>query len=105
MIKGTTPTFSLQIKGDSNLDLTLASSVYVTIEQRGVEIELSGSELTVEPKTVHCFLPQEESLKLSKGDAEIQVNWTYNSNSGIVRRNATVVQKLPIGKQLLERVI
>lgn len=104
MIKGTTPTFSLQIKGDSNLDLTLASSVYVTIEQRGVEIELSGSELTVEPKTVHCFLPQEESLKLSKGDAEIQVNWTYVIG-GITHRNATVSQKLPIGKQLLERVI
>lgn len=105
MIRGTTPTFSLNVKGDSNLDLTQASSVYVTIRQRGVEIELSGSELTVEAQVVHCFLPQEESLKLAKGDAEIQVNWTYSGSSGIVRRNATIVRTLPISKQLLERVI
>ena len=105
MIRGTTPTFSLTVKGDDNLDLRQASSVYVTIRQRNTEIELTGDDLTLEARVIHCFLPQEESLKLIRGDAEIQANWTYVTQSGITRRNATVVRSLVIGKQLLDRVI
>lgn len=106
MVRGTTPTFSLVIKGDHNLDLTQANKVFVNIRQRDLNIELTGDNLYVEAQVVNCFLPQDESLKLQPGPADIQVNWVYPpASDGIIRRNATIVYEMYVSKQLLERVI
>ena len=45
MVRGTTPTFSLIIKGDDNLDLTQANKVFVNIRQRDLDIELTGDNV------------------------------------------------------------
>lgn len=104
MIRGTTPTFSLTITGDVNL--AEAENIYVTIRQGPVVITLTGDRLQIVDKTISCWLTQEESLKLQeKTTAKVQVNWTYLENGEYTRRAATVVKDIPIGIQLLGRVI
>ncbi len=109
MIRGTTPTFTFKIRDykDTNIDLTAANNVYVTLVQGGKIFEKTGDDLEVQPKEVSVFLEQEESLKLTEGtNCEVQINWTYLDGDGVtVRRAATKVKSFPITKQLLKRVI
>lgn len=75
MIRGTTPTFVIHITGDTLNDAT----PYVTLKQGQTEVTRSGAELIVEQDekscTVSITLTQEESLKFSRGNAEIQIRW------------------------------
>lgn len=104
MIQGTTPTFKCKVVG--SVDLQKAENVYVTITQGNTEITMTGDELTVTENTISCFLTQKKSLLLQAGQgAKIQVNWTYEDTSGEMRRAATRVKEIPIGEQLLRRVI
>lgn len=105
MIRATTPTFTLTISGDS-VDLTEATSVYVTIAQPGNIINLTDDALTVTENTISCFLTQEQALTLVDNlPAKIQVNWTFNDADEAVKRAATKVVTIQIGEQLLKRVI
>ena len=99
MIRATTPTFTLTVK-DDNLNLGLANHVYVTISQGHTEITKSGEYLSIENNVVEVWLAQQESLRLSPGDAKIQINWTCTE-----RRAATRKKTFPIEEQLLQRVI
>ncbi len=105
MIRATTPTFNLTISGDS-VDLTQATSVYVTIAQGNTIITLTGDDLTVTEDMISCFLNQEQALSLlGNSPAKIQVNWTYADATDTVKRAATKVVTIQIGEQLLKRVI
>lgn len=104
MIRGTTPTFTMTIR-KASVDLSKADHVYVTIRQDETLITKSGDDLVVEENQVACWLTQEESLRLAEGNAELQINWTYNSSDNTVRRGATKVRNITIDKQLLQKVI
>ena len=106
MIRGTTPALTLTIPNGGDLDLTQAEAVYVTLRKRDKTVTITGEALTVEPHAVTFRLSQEESLELSTGEAEVQLNWTYrDAVSGDLCRGATMVQSIRIGEQLLEEVI
>lgn len=106
MIRGTTPTFTFTIRS-SDIDLTEAQSIFVTLVQGVKMIEKTGDDLEVTARTVSVWLTQEESLGLSEGsNCEVQINWTYlDQGSQTVRRAATRVKSIPISKQLMRRVI
>lgn len=103
MIRGTTPTFRLTVKGIE--DLTLADHVYVTIQQGPTTLTLTGDELEIDENVICCYLTQEKSLQLvERQKAKIQVNWTYEEGAD-VRRAATVVREITIGEQLVREVL
>ena len=84
MYKGITPTFTLTLPDD--IDLGLASNVYVTFGRRGKKVlEKTGNDLAIDDNEIGVFLSQEETLALPTGEVEIQVNWTYNEADTVVR--------------------
>lgn len=107
MIRGTTPTFTLNIVNGGDLDLREASGVYVTIRQNGKVITKTGDDISIAAKSVSCWLTQEESLSLRENTkAEVQINWTYaDVIDNSFRRAATKRKTIDIGRQLLPEVI
>ena len=77
MTRGTTPTFTLKVKG---YDLS-SNNNYVTIEQKGgTELTLSGTSVVAsydtdtDTSTLQIYLSQEQTLRFdSRKDAEIQL--------------------------------
>ena len=106
MIRGTTPTITFTIQ-NQEIDLTAAQNVYVTFSQGMTRIEKANEDLEIEARAVSVWLTQEESMKLADGSVvEVQINWTFLAADGeTVRRAATEVKTIAIGKQLLKRVI
>ena len=102
--RATTPTFTLTVK-DKNVDLTQVINVYATFEQNAVKITKTGTDLEVEEKVVKCWLTQEESLSLSVGSLDVQVNWTYYDNNGNVRRGSTDTCTIVVTSQLLAEIL
>lgn len=98
--RATTPTFSLVFTEES-LDLTTASNVYVTFEQKDVNFTKEGADLVVEAKRVEVFLSQEETLQFQIGTVDVQVNWTMSNG----RRASSDVKQVEISKQLLRQVV
>lgn len=96
----TTPTFTLTFN-EEGLDLTDATNVYVTFSSRGGSITKSGSELTVEPKSISVYLNQNDTSKFCPGNILIQANWT-EPNGG---RAASEIAAYDISEQLLRQVI
>lgn len=87
MYKGTTPTYTLTFS-DENLDFGDANDIAVTIADTKKQplLELSGTDLTVEEKTITFSLTQEQTLALPNGNLFVQVNWTYDQ--GVVTKRA-----------------
>ena len=84
MYKGITPTFTLVLPED--IDLDLATNVYVTFGRRGKKIlEKTGTALTVDDNEINVYLSQEETLALPTGEVQIQVNLTYQEGGQTVR--------------------
>lgn len=101
MIRGTTPDYVLTLPG---IDLT-GMTVYVTIEQKGREITLTGDALTVasdgEDSTIAFMLTQAQTLTFAEGQALVQAKFIdATGNVG-----ATKIGRLTIDRALLERVI
>jgi hypothetical protein len=107
MIRGTTPTFTLKLREDCNVNLQEANNIYFTVSQGTKEITKTGADLEIaDGKTILVFLNQEESLSLREGQkTEVQLNWTYLDPDGNVRRAATKIREIELGKQLIRRVI
>lgn len=106
MVRGTTPALTLTIPDGGDLDLTQATAVYVTLRRKGQSITITGDSLAVEPKSVTFHLSQEESLALSPGEVDVQLNWTYgDALTGVLSRGATEVRKIVVTEQLLTEVI
>lgn len=98
--KGTTPTFTLTFAQDSGVDLTQAVHVYVSFKGAKT-IEKSDAELTITERTVGVYLSQAETLAISDGVVQIQVNWTYGDGS----RAASEMVKYTFDDNLIGRVI
>lgn len=97
--RGTTPTFTLTFD-DEDLDFTQARNIYVTFKG-GKNIEKTGTDLEVTEKTVSVRLSQAETLALSKGLCEIQVNWTFADGS----RAASEIVGYNFSENLVNRVV
>lgn len=99
MRRGTTPVITCTIIG---ADLT-GSSVYVTIQQGGVEITVVNPQ--IETTDTGCkitvILTQEQTLKLFKGIADIQVRWITSDETA----HATDIKQLNVDKILKNGVI
>ncbi len=105
MIQGTTPTLGFRIK-DESVNLEEANNMYVTISQGLTEITKTGDFVEiVDQRKVYMWLTQQESFLLKEGEAEAQLNWTYEDPSHNPRRAATKPKTIQITKQLLKRVI
>lgn len=103
MIKGTTPTFVLELT-NQEIDLTEAHNVYVSFEQGTVYIEKkTGDEgVTVEGYRVLVYLTQAETLQFTANKPiKCQINWTYPDGS----RAATNQKTISTGPNLITRVI
>ena len=107
MIQYTTPTIPLVVEG---IDLTQSLDVYVTLEQKGIELTKNGSDLILTTDThdqttdtnITFRLTQEETAAFNlHGMVQIQVNWI--DSAGV--RDATEIKSVPVMLNLLDRVI
>lgn len=97
--QATTPTFVLTLP--ETVDLSVAENVYFSLRQGFVLIEKSTNDLTISGQDVSVFLTQAETLQLSEGKVQIQLNWTY---SGGVRACSDIVE-ISVSNNLLKRVV
>lgn len=101
MIRGATPTFKLTIN-DESIDLTDATSVYVTFRQpTGISLTKSGTDLEVAAKEVDVYLSQEETLKFREGELDIQLNWVYSDG----KRACSKIVRRYVGENLIGSVL
>lgn len=75
MIRGTTPTLTWKIT--SELDFNTITEVWITMANFDTEetFEYSASEVAIDPelKTISVSLTQEDTLKFSDGEVELQL--------------------------------
>ena len=91
MYKGITPTLTLTLPEDINLDY--AQSVYVTIQDKAgaVKMRKTGADLVVDENTIELYLAQEETLSFPPGAVYLQVNWTYMEGEKVKRAASDIV--------------
>lgn len=100
IIRGTTPTIHFEFD-DEELDLLATSHVYVTLLNGGKRVTMTGSDIDVYEKAVDVYLTQEQTLAMSRGVTECQINWTYADGA----RAASQIQKIIIGRNLENEVL
>ena len=109
MYQGTTPTIPFNVLGR---DLTEAT-VFVTIKdyKRCNEITKSGSELIVtyndevegeEYSLVLCPLTQDETLRLSQGEAVCQIRFIDSQGQAYATKKATINVSDVLYKEVIE---
>ena len=103
MIIGTTPTFTLVVKNDEDLDFNNAEHIYFTITQGKVSYTKTGEDvIIIDETTLQVTLTQEETLSFKYNtEAEIQLNWTYANGA----RAATKVLNVTLSKNLIREVL
>ena len=101
---GTTPTFVLTV----DVNLTEAAHIYATFKGGAQTVTKTDEDLTVdittgeEPSTaVSVFLSQAETLALTQGTVQIQLNWTFADGS----RAASDIVSYTFGANLLGKVV
>lgn len=99
MVQATTPTFIMTLP--DTVDLLQANHVVWTLEQGKVKISKSDEDLTFDSHTVTVSLSQEETLILTRGNAQIQLNWTYADGS----RACSNIENVPVDPNLYKAVI
>lgn len=105
MTRGTTPTFTLKIKG---YDLS-ANTNYVTLEQKnGTELTLMGDSVVAsydsetQTSTLQIYLSQEQTLMFdSKRDADIQLRTIDSEGTAL----ASKIYHINVNAILLNGVI
>ncbi len=100
MRKGTTPTFTLTVEG---VDLTLASSVYVTFagnDQKEI-LTKTGADIDVDEHSISVYLTQAETLAFP-AQVCIQLNWTYVED-GTTKRACTEIETVTFNPNLINR--
>ena len=107
MIRGTTPTFTLNMV-DEVLDLTQAANVYATFRQRNNIITKTDLDISVTQEdgkyhnTVLVYLTQEETLGFVAGSMDIQLNWTYTDGSRACSNIVTIAVNNNLEGRVLE---
>lgn len=99
MRRGTTPTFTLFVPGYDLTDMT----VYVTIMQvsssASTMLTLTGNEISItadeEGSMIAFQLPQTQTLKFTKGKADVQVRFIdANGNAGATDTGTINIQPI-----------
>lgn len=99
MIRGTTPTFIINVHGD--FDLLEANNVYVTFEQECYKITKTGDDLEVYEHQINVYMSQSETLKFKTGQVDIQVNWTYGDGN----RASSNIANIYVDRNLIGEVL
>lgn len=99
MTQATTPTFILTLP--NSVDLSQAENVYFTLRQNNVSIQKSTNDLMIEGQTVSVFLSQLDTLQLTAGTAQMQLNWTYENGS----RACSNIVSVNVTENLLKAVV
>ena len=100
ILQATTPTFILTVP--NSVDLTTVRNLCFSLKQNNnVLINKFIDALTVESHTVSVFLTQIETLKLSAGQAKIQLNWLWSNGT----RGGTYEVTITILENLLKEVM
>ena len=99
MVQATTPTFILTLPND--VDLSIATDVYFTMRQGCTCIQKHGEDLDISTNVVSVYLAQEDTLRLTKGNADLQLNWVYGNGE----RACSVIKTIPVTENLLKEVI
>ena len=104
MIPGCTHALDLELD-DESIDLG-GYDVYVTIKQLALTLDLSGDRVEVDGNRATVYLTQEESLQLKdRQPMTVQLNWTSQAVTGEVSRGASDPAVVPVGMQLLRRIL
>ena len=96
----TTPTIVLSFE-DSDIDLTSADHVYVSLKNGRNGIVKKDNQLTIQAKQITFTLQQNESLQLGEGIVRVQVNWTYDDGL----RASSDISTFVLSEQLLQGVV
>ena len=99
MVQATTPTFILTLPND--VDLSIANDVWFTMRQGCTCIQKHGEDLDISANVVSVYLAQEDTLRLTKGNADLQLNWVYDNGE----RACSVIETIPVTENLLKEVI
>ena len=101
LIPWTSPTIPCEIYG---IDLTTYDEVKVSLVQGRVKYHKTPDSISYDSEesksTVLASFTQEETGKLRKGTAEVQVNFMLNDG-----RDAVLVKEIEVDEQLYEQVM
>lgn len=99
MVQATTPTFILTLPSD--IDLSLADSVQLTLIQGNYTITKLKSDMDIDANVVSVYLSQEDTVNLHRGLARLQLNWTYGDHS----RACSNIAEIQVEENLLKEVL
>lgn len=101
MYRGTTPTLYLEL--ETEIDLNDIEELFVTIKSPRVEINktLEDVQIDNELKVITVSFTQEETLKLFKGVADVQVRFRLSNDLAY----ATTIESIEIERILKDGVI
>lgn len=99
MVQATTPTFILTLP--DSIDLSNADHVVFSIEQDFIAVHKDETDMTIETNVITVKLDQEDTVHLTKGNAKIQLNWTYSDGS----RASSKTKIIPVDENLYKDVI
>ena len=97
MVQATTPTIIMNLP--NTVDLTQAQTIVFTMTQGSTVIKKVITDAS--EQQVSVYLTQDDTLGLSNGLAQIQLNWTYSDNS----RACTNIVNINVTPNLLKAVI
>lgn len=97
MVQATTPTIIMNLP--NTVDLTQAQTIVFTMTQGSTVIKKVITDASAQQVSV--YLTQDDTLGLSNGIAQIQLNWTYSNNS----RACTNIVNINVTPNLLKAVI
>ena len=99
MTKGTAPSYILSFAEE--IDFSAVTFFTVAIKQGSTLIKIDDPVIDTENKTLSVTLSQEQTLKLSSGEASLQVKGKFADGTIF----ASDIQKVPVNPILDERVI
>lgn len=99
MVQATTPTFILTLP--QNVDLSIANDVYFTMRQGCTRVQKHGEDLEIEANVVSVYLTQADTVYVTKGTIDLQLNWTYDNGE----RACSEIKTIPVSENLLKEVI
>ena len=97
MVQATTPTIIMNLP--NTVDLTQAQTIVFTLTQGSNLIKKVITNASAHQVSV--YLTQEETLGLSNGNAQVQLNWTYSDGS----RACTNIVNISVTPNLYKGVI
>ena len=99
MVQATTPTFILTLPND--VDLSIANDVWFTMRQGCTRIQKHGDDLEIDGNIVSVYLNQSDTVHVTKGTVDLQLNWTYDNG----RRACSEIKTISVSENLLKEVI